>query len=312
MQQSFGSYRVLERIAAGGQATVYRAWDSNTGQVVAVKVMHPHLTSDAAYLERFRREAQLAASITHPNVVRVFEVGQEADAHYMVLEFLPVNLHDLIQAQGEMPIERVVDLARQIAAGLEAAHQRGIIHRDIKPQNVLIGPAGEAKLTDFGISRAADLATMTRTGTVMGTPHYMSPEQAQGHPVDIRTDIYSYGVMVYQMLTGEVPFDADTPFEIIRKNISERAQPMRRRRADVPASLERIIARCMEKNPDRRYSTPAEVDAALEQAFPGVARPAPVAEPTPEPPAPAPAPAEPSPPVTPPAPQPAARPRAPQ
>ena len=211
MQQRIGKYQILEEIAAGGQAVVYRAWDVGTGQVVALKVMHTHLARDVSYVEQFQREARLAASITHPNVIRIFDVGQDGTNHFMALEFLPLSLHDLIQAQGQMPIERTADIARQVALGLEAAHQRGIVHRDIKPQNILISPEGTAKVTDFGIGRATDLSTMTRTGAVMGTPHYMSPEQARGQRVDIRSDIYSTGVAFYQMLTGVVPFDADTP-----------------------------------------------------------------------------------------------------
>ena len=221
-QQRIGSYQILEEIASGGQATVYRAWDVRSGQVVALKVMHPHLTRDTTYVERFQREARLAAATTHANIIRIFEVGQEGNTHFMALEYLPLSLGNLIQAQGGMPIERVVDIIHQVALGLEAAHQEGIVHRDIKPQNILIASDGTAKITDFGISRMTDLATMTRTGAVMGMPHYMAPEQARGQRVDIRSDIYSTGIALYQMLSGELPFDAETPWEVIRMHVDAR------------------------------------------------------------------------------------------
>ena len=202
MQESIGSYRILERIASGGQGSVYRAWDDRSGHVVALKVMHLDFAKNATAVERFRREAQMAASIDHPNIVRVFEVGEEQGQHFMALEYLPISLNDLLQAQGRLPIDRVVDTARQIAMGLEASHGKGIVHRDIKPQNILISSDGAPKITDFGISHASDL---TGTGAVMGMPHYMSPEQTEGGLVDIRSDIYSYGVMRYQMITAKCP-----------------------------------------------------------------------------------------------------------
>ena len=211
-QQQIDSYHILEEIAAGGQASVHKAWNTRTGQIVALKVMHSHLAKDPGYLERFHREARLAASITHPNVIRIFDVGQDGEAHYMALEYLPLSLHNLIQTQGRFPVDRAVESTLQVAMGLQVAHDQGIIHRDIKPQNILIGFDGAGKVTDFGIGRAADFATMTQTGAVMGTPHYMSPEQAKGLPVDPRTDLYSLGIVLYQMFTGELPFDADTPY----------------------------------------------------------------------------------------------------
>ncbi len=272
MQQRIGNYQILERIAAGGQATVFRAWDQRTGQIVAVKVLHEHLSGDAVYLERFRREAQLAASISHPNVVRIFEVGHHDQSYFMTQEYLPVSLHDVMRAQGQMPVERAVAITVQIALGLQAAAARGIVHRDIKPRNVLIDADGVAKVTDFGISRAEALSTMTRTGAVMGTPHYMSPEQARGDTVDVRADLYALGVVLFQMLAAKVPFDADTPYEIIRQHIEVRPQPVRRLRGDVPRELERVVSRCLEKDPARRYQTPAALITALQQTVPSAGR----------------------------------------
>ena len=267
-EQRIGSYRILEEIASGGQASVHKAWDTRTGQLVALKVMHPHLAKDSDYLERFHREARLAAAITHPNVVRIFDVGQDGKAHYMALEYLPLSLHDLIQTQGRLPVERAVETTLQVAMGLKVAHDQGIIHRDIKPQDILIDTNGTAKVTDFGISRAADFATMTRTGAIMGTPHYMSPEQAKGLPVDPRTDLYALGIVLYQMLTGEVPFDADTPWEVIRQQIEGRARPLRRIRGDVPRAVEQVVNRCLEKDPGKRYQSAKEMIQSLERELP--------------------------------------------
>ena len=206
----------------------------------------------------------------------------------MALEYLPLTLHHLIQSQAKMPVERVVDIAHQVALGLEAAREQGIIHRDIKPQNILIGPEGTTKVTDFGISRAADLSTMTRTGMIMGTPHYMSPEQAKGQRVDIRSDVYSLGVVIYQMLTGNLPFEADTPWEVIRRHIEVKPSPVRQLRSDTPRSVEHVVSRCLEKEPGRRYVTPLDLAQALEQAIPRLVAPAPQPQVVPPPPPPAP------------------------
>ena len=175
-QQPIGRYRVLERIAAGGQAVVYRAWDTEAGLVMALKVLHTHLSQDAAYLERFHREARIAASINHPNVIRIFEVGEAGDTHFISMEYLPEGLHHILEAEGRFSVERAVHILLQVCSGLQSAHEKGIVHRDLKPQNILLAPDGAMKVTDFGIARAADLSVMTRTGAVMGTPQYMSPE----------------------------------------------------------------------------------------------------------------------------------------
>ena len=268
-QRRIGRYQILEEIASGGQATVYRARDADLERVVALKVLHPHLSADPQYLERFLREARMAGSLNHPNIVIIYEVGRDDGQHLIAMEHLPQSLHSLIQAEGSLPVDRAVDICRQMALGLQSAHENGIIHRDIKPQNILLGPDGTAKVTDFGIARAADLSTMTRTGMLMGTPHYMSPEQAKGERVDTRTDVYSLGCVLYQMLTGEVPFKADTPLAVIRQHIEERPRPVRTVRSEVPAAVERVVARCMEKDPGRRYQTPQQLALVLEQASVG-------------------------------------------
>ena len=271
MEQRIGRYRVLEEIASGSQGAVYRAFDPDSGQIVAVKVLHPSLTGNRDYLERFRREASLASSIDNPNVLKIFEVGADGDRHFIALEFLPETLSRVIEGAGALPVERAAAFAIQIARGLAAAHALGIVHRDVKPQNVLIGPDGVAKLTDFGIARSELLPTMTATGSTMGTPHYMSPEQARGERADERSDLYSLGCVLYQMLAGEVPFKGNTPLAVVRQHIEERPRPVRRLRSEVPTAVERIVNRCMEKRPERRYQTARELVEALAEAVPGAA-----------------------------------------
>ena len=267
-QARIGRYQILEEIATGGQATVYRAWDTRSGQVVALKVMHSHLARDASYLERFRRDAQLAASVRHPNVIHVFEVGQDGDSHFIAMEYLPLTVHDLVQAHGQLPIDRAVDICHQTAQAIGAASQRGIVHRDIKPHNILLAADGTVKVSDFGIARAAELNTMTRTGALMGTPHYMAPEQGKGQRADTRSDLYALGIVLYQMLTGVVPFDAETPWEVIRLHVESQPKRVRQVRSDVPQWLDRVVSRCMEKDPGRRYQTPQELAESLKQGLP--------------------------------------------
>ena len=232
-------------------------------------MLHSHLASDAAYLERFRREAHITASIDHPNVIRIFEVGQDGDNYFISMEFLPESLNTVMEAEGRLSPERAVHIVYQVCLGLQAAYDAGVeVHRDIKPQNILLAPDGTMKLTDFGIARAADLSGMTRTGQFMGTPHYMSPEQARGERADIRTDIYAFGVVLYQMFTGELPFSADTPLAVLRQHIEVTPPSVRRARADLSPALASVVERCLAKDPARRYRTPLELAQALAQALP--------------------------------------------
>ena len=283
MEQRVGRYQILDEIASGGQGAVYRAFDPDTGQIVALKVLHPTLTGDRQYIERFHREATLAASIVHTNVIKIFEVGEDRGRHFITMEFLPESLSRILQSGGAMQIDGAVEFAIHIAEGLGAAHALGIVHRDMKPQNVLISPDGSAKVTDFGIARAGMLSTMTATGAMLGTPHYMSPEQARGERADARTDVYSLGCVLYQMLTGELPFKGDTPLAVIRQHIDEQPRRVREIRQQVPRALASVVEQAMEKNPARRFQTASEMASALSAAVPRTARPSQRPHPTPTP-----------------------------
>lgn len=268
------SYQLLEEVAAGGHATVHRVYDSRTNQALALKVLHPHLSKDPAYLVRFEREANLASSLDHPNIVRIYEVGKEAEAHFIAMEFLPLTLEHLLQT-GPLSVARAVDIARQVACGLEAARLHEIVHRDIKPQNILLDAEGNAKITDFGIARALDVSTMTNSGLVMGTPQYMAPEQAKGTSPDSRADLYSLGVLLYQMLAGVLPFKGDNPWEVIRRHVEETPDPIDKVRVDVPKDLAAIVERSLEKDPELRFQTPQEMAVALAALEDRVGRPSP-------------------------------------
>ena len=262
-QERIGRYTILEDIASGTQGAVHRAFDPESGQIVAVKVLHPSLAGDRSYLERFHREATITSSIDHPNVVRIYEVGESDGRHFIAMEFLPESLARLIESAGRLPIPSAVSFAVQIADGLAAAHAKGIVHRDIKPQNVLIAADGVAKVTDFGIARGESLATMTATGMMMGTPYYMSPEQCLGERADARSDIYSLGCVLYQMLTGALPFEASTPLAVLRKHTDEPPRPIREVRDDIPQPVADIVARALEKEPEERFGTAIEMAGAL-------------------------------------------------
>lgn len=202
-----GRYKIIEKIGGGGMADVYKAEDLTLGRAIALKILHKQFASDEGFLERFRREAQAAAKLNHPNIVSIYDVGEENGVYYIVMEYVPgVTLKKIIQKDAPLSTEKTVHIAMQIAKAMEFAHQHEIIHRDIKPQNVIITDSGEIKVTDFGIARAGATSTMTRTGAILGTAHYISPEQAQGSIVGPTTDIYSLGVVMYEMATGELPF----------------------------------------------------------------------------------------------------------
>ena len=224
-------YRLGEALGSGGMADVYLAHDNVLDRDVALKVMSDRYAGDEEFVERFKREAQSAAALAHPNIVSIYDRGEteqddEPGTYYIAMEYLPGgNLKDRINSGGALPARTSAEVALQIAAALKAAHERDVIHRDIKPHNILITDSGDVKVTDFGIARAASSSTMTRTGHILGTAHYISPEQAMGEPVGPASDLYSLGVVLYEMLTGEMPFDADTPLGIAMKHVNGHLVP---------------------------------------------------------------------------------------
>jgi len=252
-------------------STVYRAHDARLGRDVAVKVLHSQFASDPDFVERFRQEAEFAAGLSaHPNIVSIFDVGEDGDLHYIVMELIEGrNLKDLIRAEAPLSVERTFAIGQGIASALAFAHQRGLIHRDIKPQNILVASDGSVKVTDFGIARSASASQMTRTGVVMGTAHYIAPEQAQGQPSTAATDIYSLGVVLFEMLTGKLLFDADNPLGVAMKHVHEAPPSPSRVNPAVPTAASAVVIRALAKDPAERYRSASEFGLAMQRRDPG-------------------------------------------
>ena len=258
-----GRYRVLNRLGSGGMADVYCAEDEQLGRKVAVKLLYRRFAEDAEFVERFRREASSAAGLQHPNIVGVFDRGEWDGTYYIAMEYLKGHtLKQLVREHGAMPPDLAVDITIQVLRAAKFAHKRGVVHRDIKPHNVILDEEGRAKVTDFGIARAG-ASDMTETGSIMGTAQYLSPEQAQGQPVSPRSDLYSIGVMLYELLTGQVPFDAESPVTIALKHVSEPPLPPSQLNPAIPPALEAVVLRALEKDPAMRYADADEFAAAL-------------------------------------------------
>ena len=258
-------YEILEQLGGGGMAIIYKARDTFLNRMVTIKVLRPEYTSDEDFVKRFRREAQAIASLSHPNIVSIYDVGREADVHYLVMEYVEGdNLKNLIRQQGSIPPEQAVEIARQVSEALQHAHENNIVHRDVKPQNILITKGGRAKLTDFGIAREATTATLTQTDTIVGSVHYLSPEQARGETAGPRSDIYSLGIVLYEMVTGKLPFQGDTPIGVALKHIQDRPPSPSSLNPAVSSNLEKVITRAMAKIPADRYQTARNMSADLE------------------------------------------------
>jgi eukaryotic-like serine/threonine-protein kinase len=259
-----GRYRLLGRLGSGGMADVWCAEDSLLNRRVALKFLHPRFAQDEQFVERFRREASAAAGLQHPNVVGVFDRGIVDGSHYIAMEYVEgASLKDLIERGLSVP--EAVEIVRQVLAGVKYAHEHGIVHRDLKPQNVLVDSEGRARVTDFGIARAG-ASEITQTGSVLGTAQYLSPEQAQGLPVTAASDIYSVGVMLYEALTGTVPFDADSPVTVALKQVSERPRPPSELNPEVSRALDGVVLRALAKDPANRFASAEEFLQALDVA----------------------------------------------
>jgi eukaryotic-like serine/threonine-protein kinase len=262
-----GRYRVVGRIGSGGMADVYCAEDLQLGRNVALKVLHSRFAEDAEFRERFRREARSAAGLQHQNVVSIYDRGEWDGNYYIAMEYLEGHsLKEIVQREGPLAPDRAIDLTVQVLRAVRFAHRRGIIHRDIKPHNVIVDEEGRAKVTDFGIARAAGASDMTQTGSIMGTAQYLSPEQAQGHAVSEPSDLYSAGVMLYELLTGRVPFDGESAVTIALKHVNERPVPPSMINPAVPPELEGVVMRALEKDQRLRFPDADAFIAALEHA----------------------------------------------
>jgi serine/threonine-protein kinase len=258
-----GRYRVLSRLGSGGMADVYLAEDQLLGRRLAVKVLHHHFAEDQEFVERFRREASSAAGLSHPNIVGIFDRGEWDGTYYIAMEYVPGNsLKALVREQGPLEPVVAIDLVMQILQAARFAHARGVIHRDLKPHNVILDEDGRARVTDFGIAQAG-ASDMTLTGSIMGTAQYLSPEQAQGHAVSASSDLYSIGVILYELLTGVVPFDGDTAVAIAFKQVSAQPLPPSAVNPAVPAALDQIVLRALAKDPAARYASAEEFILAL-------------------------------------------------
>jgi eukaryotic-like serine/threonine-protein kinase len=265
-------YRLVKSLGSGGMADVYLAHDDTLDREVALKVMSSRYASDEEFVERFKREAQSAAALSHPNIVSIFDRGESEDGtYYIAMEYLPGGtLKNRIVKRGALPARTAAAVALQMAEALRAAHERDVIHRDIKPHNILITGLGDVKVTDFGIARAAASSTMTRTGHILGTAHYISPEQAMGEPVGPASDLYSLGVVLYEMLTGELPFDAETPLGIAMKHVNGHLRQPKELNPTVPDGINAITLRLLAKNPEDRYASDAELIEDLERVCAGL------------------------------------------
>lgn len=259
-------YEIIDRIGSGGMADVYKAMDTKLNRLVAVKVLRQEFRIDKTFVSKFQKEAQAAAGLSHPNIVNVFDVGEDVNANFIVMELVEgITLKDYITRKKRLSVKEATSIAIQVSLGLEAAHQSGIVHRDVKPQNIMISTDGKVKLSDFGIARAASSNTIS--SNVMGSVHYSSPEQVRGGFANAQSDIYSLGVTLYEMLTGRVPFEGDTTVAIAIKHLQEEIIPPSKYTPNLPHSLEQIILKCTQKSVDRRYATMGQVIMDLKRSL---------------------------------------------
>jgi eukaryotic-like serine/threonine-protein kinase len=260
-----GRYEIKHVLGTGGMSSVYCAFDTLLERNVALKVLHDQYGGDEEYVERFRREARSVAQLSHPNIVTVIDRGEEDGKQFIVFEIIEgENLKELVERGGPLPVRRALELGLEVGRALAFAHGQGLVHRDVKPQNVLLNDEGRAKVTDFGIARVLDAVGQTETGTVLGTSHYIAPEQARGEQIDAQTDIYSFGVVLYELLTGELPYPGDNFLTVAMKHVNDPSPSVLDRRPDTPLRLASLIERCMAKLPVDRPASMDEVVRELE------------------------------------------------
>lgn len=255
-------YQILEKIGGGGMAIVYKARCTLLNRIVAVKVLRPQFVHDEEFVRKFRREAQASASLSHPNIVGVYDVGQEKSDYFIVMEYVDgMTLKEYIQSKGCLQIEDAMKIAKEVAEALVHAHENSIIHRDIKPHNILLTQSKRVKVTDFGIAKAITSNTITaqNTNSIMGSVHYFSPEQAKGNYTGVQSDIYSLGIVMYEMLTGQLPFDGESPISIAIKHIQEKVRPIDEIKPDIPKDVQKLVEKCLQKNKDLRYNNVNEL-----------------------------------------------------
>src|SRR5512135_3470581 len=270
--KTLGKYHIVERLGHGGMAEVYKAYHAKLDRYVTVKILHSYLIDGQDFLARFDREARAVATLRHPHIVQIHDYEVEDDIYYMVVEFidggsLQLRMDELARAGAYLPVRQALSIMDNVAEALDYAHHQGIIHRDIKPSNILLDTRGNAFLCDFGIARIVGSAQFTTTGSLIGTPAYMSPEQGLGETLAETSDIYSLGVVVYQMLTGKQPFAAETPLAIIHKQVNEPPVAPKKLRPDLPEAVDRVIAKALAKNPADRYQTAHEFHKSMDAAF---------------------------------------------
>lgn len=265
-------YQILDTIGKGGMAIVYRAIDTRTGHSVAIKVLRPEFNQDEEFLSRFQREAEAASKVSHHNIVNLLDVGMDGDSRYLVMEYVQgKTLKEVIRQKGKLPYTTAAQIAIRILSALQHTHRNGIIHRDIKPQNILVQSEGHIKVADFGIARMANSSTLTKGDSVMGSVHYFSPEQAAGENVAETSDIYSVGVVLYEMLTGQVPFDGDSPVAVAMQHLHNTPRPISELSPDVPPAVNHVVMVAMEKEPRYRYQSALEMATDLKKALEGKA-----------------------------------------
>ena len=262
-----GPYQIVAEIGRGGMSVVYKAYQPSLSRYVAIKVLSEHLSQDTELVQRFQREARAAAMLQHPNIIHINDVGQAGNLYYIVMDYVSgPSLAARLKREGTLSLQTALSILRQIGAALDYAHSQGIVHRDVKPSNILLTPGGQAILSDLGIAKAPTESSLTRTGTIIGTPEYMSPEQAQGERLDGRSDLYSLGLVLYEMLSGQVPFHADSPVAVLYKQVHEPPPAPSVINSAISPAVERVLLRALDKDKHRRYGSAGEMAAALAQA----------------------------------------------